>query len=352
MQKLQLAIPEPCHQDWADMTPNQQGRFCSSCAKTVVDFSAMSDAQLILYFENLKNENVCGRVYPDQLDRSIQALPKPKKKLFLYWQYVIAFFMMLGKGQSAKAQGEMKVRTVLQPDTSKKSKRVQEDTPIMLGMIARPIAKEVTAAKEWHISDENGEAIANATLQFFPSGNAIAADENGIAVPGKNSKADSVTVSAIGYQTKTIALKDIAQYIVLASEEILLGEVVVPSIESIRCRTTIAGGIGYRVVRQTLSSDTIQNIMSVFDPALTIYPNPVSKGGTLQLAFQLNKTGLYKIDISDVSGKLLVQQSYTAHNRKAATTINIPAGWGNGTYFIILYNEKGEKKGRGKFIVQ
>ena len=132
----------------------------------------------------------------------------------------------------------------------------------------------------------------------------------------------------------------------------MLGEVVVPSIESIRCRTTIAGGIGYRVVRQTLFSETIQNIMSVFDPALTIYPNPVSKGGTLQLAFQLNKTGLYKIDISDASGKLLMQQSYNAHNGKASTTITIPAGWGNGTYFIILYNEKGEKKGRGKFIVQ
>jgi hypothetical protein len=270
MQKLQLAIPEPCHQDWADMTPNQQGRFCSSCAKTVVDFSAMSDAQLILYFENLKNENVCGRVYPDQLDRNIQALPQPKKKLFLYWQYVIAFFMMLGKGPSAKAQGEMKVRTVSQPDTSKKSIRVQEDSPVMLGMIARPVAKEVTAAKKWHIYDENGEAVANASLQFFPSGNTIAADENGVAVPGKNSKADSVTVSAIGYQTKTIALKEITQNIILASEQILLGEVVVPSIPTISCGSIIAGGIGYRVVSQNLFTDTIQNIMSFFDPALTI----------------------------------------------------------------------------------
>ncbi len=34
------------------MSPNEQGRFCSSCAKTVIDFSIMTDAQLILYFEN------------------------------------------------------------------------------------------------------------------------------------------------------------------------------------------------------------------------------------------------------------------------------------------------------------
>ena len=106
-QPIQLSIPEPCHQDWNKMTPNDQGRFCSSCSKTVVDFSTMSDAALMQYFENLKDSNVCGRVYTDQLERSIQPVAKPRKKIFVYWQYLLAFVMMITKGQMAKAQGAM-----------------------------------------------------------------------------------------------------------------------------------------------------------------------------------------------------------------------------------------------------
>jgi hypothetical protein len=223
---------------------------------------------------------------------------------------------------------------------------------VRLGIIARPPVKEIPSEKKWSIYDENGEKIAYATLQFSPSGNAIAADENGIAIPGKNSEADSVTVSAIGHKTKTISLKDIAQNIVLNTEEILLGDVVVTSSEMITGKMTMAGGIGYRVVNQNIFSDTIQNILSVFDPALTVYPNPVSKGGTLHLAFQLNKTGIYKIDIYDDAGRLLMQQNYTANSKKAETTVKIPQNWSNGAYFIILYNERGEKKGKGKFILQ
>jgi hypothetical protein len=96
-QLIQLSIPEPCHQDWNKMTPNDQGRFCSSCSKTVVDFSTMSDAALIHYFENLKDSNVCGRVYTDQLDRNIEPAAKPRKKIFFYWQYLLAFLMMITK---------------------------------------------------------------------------------------------------------------------------------------------------------------------------------------------------------------------------------------------------------------
>ncbi len=39
---LKLSIPKPCHEDWAAMTPNEQGRHCAVCAKTVTDFTQMS----------------------------------------------------------------------------------------------------------------------------------------------------------------------------------------------------------------------------------------------------------------------------------------------------------------------
>ena len=36
---IQLQLTKPCHENWNTMTANEQGRYCQSCCKTVVDFS-------------------------------------------------------------------------------------------------------------------------------------------------------------------------------------------------------------------------------------------------------------------------------------------------------------------------
>lgn len=67
---ITLSIPTPCHQSWDEMSTTEQGRFCSSCQKTVTDFSTMSDKEIISFFSN-PQKNVCGRFHPGQLDREI-----------------------------------------------------------------------------------------------------------------------------------------------------------------------------------------------------------------------------------------------------------------------------------------
>lgn len=74
--KVKYTIEEPCHEDWYQMKPEAKGRFCSSCSKTVVDFSSMSDFSIVSYLEGKKNESVCGRFRPDQMEKTY-SLPKP-----------------------------------------------------------------------------------------------------------------------------------------------------------------------------------------------------------------------------------------------------------------------------------
>lgn len=65
---VQYSIAEPCHESWAAMTPTEQGRFCQSCAKPVVDFTKMSDTQ-VLQFMSTATGSVCGRMTSYQLNR-------------------------------------------------------------------------------------------------------------------------------------------------------------------------------------------------------------------------------------------------------------------------------------------
>jgi hypothetical protein len=39
--KYKINISEPCLEDWDKMAPNDNGRFCESCSKNVVDFRNM-----------------------------------------------------------------------------------------------------------------------------------------------------------------------------------------------------------------------------------------------------------------------------------------------------------------------
>jgi hypothetical protein len=96
-----VTIPKPCHQNWDAMELNEQGRHCLSCAKTVVDFTGMSDAAVKNYFINHAGENTCGRFKNSQLQTLELQLPEnifniemPLWKQFLAAS-LLAFSMML-----------------------------------------------------------------------------------------------------------------------------------------------------------------------------------------------------------------------------------------------------------------
>ena len=72
---LKISIPTPCHEDWNKMSPNNLGRHCNSCVKTVVDFTNMSDEEVKNFFINKKQEHVCGRFSSKQLHRIQIDLP-------------------------------------------------------------------------------------------------------------------------------------------------------------------------------------------------------------------------------------------------------------------------------------
>ena len=197
MQKLQLSIPEPCHQSWQQMTPTEQGRFCNSCAKEVIDFSTMTDIQVLNYFTNLKHEKVCGRALPEQLNKVISRPEQPKKKLFWYWNYFIMFFMFFSKGNNAKAQSGTKPAT--EQFNLNKSKYIHTGLEGRVGGMIVTIKKVITGK----VTDVDGKPVPFVSISIKGAKYGVAADANGEFEINAELN-DILSISSAGYKTAEI----------------------------------------------------------------------------------------------------------------------------------------------------
>lgn len=81
-QKVNIYIPEPCHENWEAMTPEEKGRFCGSCKKIVFDFTKATDKEIILHLN--KEKNTCGRFLNTQLNRNLIVQNKKSS----YWSII------------------------------------------------------------------------------------------------------------------------------------------------------------------------------------------------------------------------------------------------------------------------
>jgi len=63
-----LKIENPCQQDWDSMETAAGGRFCQHCSHIVIDFTSLSDSQVLAVIEK-SNGKLCGRFRESQLNR-------------------------------------------------------------------------------------------------------------------------------------------------------------------------------------------------------------------------------------------------------------------------------------------
>ncbi|MFP3599207.1 hypothetical protein [Chryseobacterium sp. SIMBA_029] len=93
---MKITIPKPCHENWETMTPEEKGRFCSVCSKTVRDFTLASDQEIIEVLSH-SSEDICGNFYESQLNRN------------LHYSYINSVFMKFAVGFILTAGGLVSV---------------------------------------------------------------------------------------------------------------------------------------------------------------------------------------------------------------------------------------------------
>lgn len=83
-----ISIPTPCHEDWNAMTPDDKGRHCALCSKTVVDFTQWHLQEILFYLQQNSANRVCGRFAADQLDEPI---PTPEDFVYQLSRFTLPF---------------------------------------------------------------------------------------------------------------------------------------------------------------------------------------------------------------------------------------------------------------------
>ncbi len=103
MDKIQ--INNPCPENWDEMKPKEQGRFCDRCCKTVMDFTSKTTEEILDVLKSAK-EKVCGRISADKL-QPVPIFSKPirRNKLFLFALFFVFGGLLFSSCKSHKHTG-------------------------------------------------------------------------------------------------------------------------------------------------------------------------------------------------------------------------------------------------------
>lgn len=223
MQKI--VLKNACKANWEKMTPNERGRHCKSCSKTVYDVTAMSNTEVLNKYEEL-NGNMCLRI---PVDRAV-ITSQPR---YSQWKAAIVTFLLTCwlSAQQIVARAQSKTKDHIQDE----SKKIFEKC-IVTGQVLDSL--------------NNGNPIAFARIELMIGDLSyynVFTDSIGkfeINIKKELSIKDTLTIkcAAIGYEpvTRQSTVRDsIKADIFLEENHVCLNEVVIKS----RKESVIMGGM-------------------------------------------------------------------------------------------------------------
>ena len=219
---VSLRIPQPCHENWAAMTPTAAGRHCATCQQTVVDFTHQSDAEILAYLARAAGARTCGRFAAGQLERPLQRAAPAAPTRWRAW--LAAALAVWGLREVGAAPASAQVLRPIPPrywggpvptlpvvenreaatDTGKpvKTKEKRWEAPIEGNIILRGVITDAST----------GERLPGVTVLLPGTKVGTSTDQDGafelvVAPKYIQGKSLKIQVSSVGFETKQIIIK-------------------------------------------------------------------------------------------------------------------------------------------------
>ena len=198
---IHISIPKPCHEQWDSMTATGQGAFCQSCQTEVIDFSTMTDREVVEYLS--KNKTGCGRFRNDQLNTKL-SIPSVENGMFKWRALLLGILPFFG-AKTLEAVPQQKTYSLIQSIN-------YNEQPTDTAQI-KPQAIDSFITFSGRITDEKGEGLINARICLLdsadkPTQTGVLTDIDGnyiLAIPkDKRGKSLSIQISYIGYSTQIL----------------------------------------------------------------------------------------------------------------------------------------------------
>lgn len=123
---MKISIPQPCHENWNKMLPEEKGRFCLSCQKCVLDFSKFSDNEIITTLQN--KPDICIKSNSIELQRFNQLLQENNKFKYLNFVRYSTLLFFLGIGTTSFSQDQKSVNVISQENDTSDFEMISNDS--------------------------------------------------------------------------------------------------------------------------------------------------------------------------------------------------------------------------------
>jgi hypothetical protein len=332
------------------MTSAEKGRFCGSCQKQVVDFTNMSDLQLVAFFRKESSGSVCGRFMPDQLDRSMDI---PKKRIpwvKYFFQFTLPLFLTSLKVNAQK--GKVMVKQVeAKADTTK-----CRPNQIKMGMIAYIEPEAILESEQITgiVLNMNGEPIPYASIVVKGTSQGSMADSAGMFSLTFSSlkKRDILLVSSVGYEPKEVAVtkkdKKAGNSFRVQLKVAIQKEVVVTSYTATTGRDMM-GAVG--IITRRSSMPVIKQPEGPTAINMKVYPNPISSGSAINIKCGKMEEDYYTFQVLTMSGQQVYKKEIWIDNEARVLNMPMPV-LTPGMYLIVMTDKELKKRYTEKVMIQ
>ncbi|MEC3908714.1 carboxypeptidase-like regulatory domain-containing protein [Tamlana sp. 2201CG12-4] len=209
---ININIPEPCHENWNDMTPEEKGRHCAVCQKTVFDFTTKTDEYIVKTFT--ENDNVCGRFKSTQLKRDLVLNRKEKNS---YLSLIVSGVLAL-IGISNHTVFSQEKPSTFQVDSIKQNNIKGKITP--QSQLDSRLIKGI-------VLDESKTPLPGASISIESSSEGTVSDFDGnFSIEVK--KGAILYISYVGYESQKVKITESLNEIIMVElDESVLGGIVV-----------------------------------------------------------------------------------------------------------------------------